>query len=171
MVSLNHNVETTYEKCGTQTTKLIIACHKKRCAVGTLHWTQRPKLSTKCDNDLNYHNAKKNSRPKQDVTFFFILCYQEFPRFHVLRKHEKIQHGYPTTTSKVVFHNIINQKDYTSFSQEFRSCQSYLVDSEFESVTHKFFKNAVENLNETLLDEKPPIFHLFKKHCKNISDF
>ena len=66
MPSLNRNEKVTCENCGTQTTKLNLARHKKRCSVGTLYC---PNFSKKSQNDLNYHIAKKHSAPKPDVTF------------------------------------------------------------------------------------------------------
>ena len=45
--SLNRNEEVTCEIYGTQTKKLNLARHKKRCSVGTLYCTQCPNFSTK----------------------------------------------------------------------------------------------------------------------------
>ena len=81
MPSLSRNEKVTCENCGTQTTKVILARHKKRCSVGTLYCTQCPNFSTKSRKDLNYHFAKKHSASKLDVTFKCKLCYQEFPGF------------------------------------------------------------------------------------------
>ena len=38
--------------------------------------------------------------------------------------------------------------------KEFRSFQHFLVDSELEEARHKVFNYAVENLNETVVNEK-----------------
>ena len=96
MPSLNRNVKVTCENCGTQTTKLNLARHKKRCSVGTLHCTQCPNFSTKSQNYLNYHIAKKHSAPKPHVTFKCKLCYQEFPGFYALSQHRNTKHGMQT---------------------------------------------------------------------------
>ena len=93
MHSLNRYEEVTCENCDTQTTKLNLKRHKKSCSAGTLYCTQCPNFSTKSQNDLNYHIAKKHSAPKLDVTFKCKLCYQEFPRFYALRQHRNTQHG------------------------------------------------------------------------------
>ena len=93
MPSLNRNAKVTCENCGTQTTKLNLARHKKICSVGTLYCTQCPNFSTKSRIDLNYHIAKKHGAPKLDVTFKCKLCYQEFPGFYSLRQHRNTQHG------------------------------------------------------------------------------
>ena len=74
------------DNCGTQTAKRNLARHKKRCSGGTLHCTQCPNFSTKSQNDMNYHTAKKHNAPKPDVTFKCKLCCQEFPGFYALRQ-------------------------------------------------------------------------------------
>ena len=87
MPSLNRNEKVTCETCGNQTTRNNIVRHKKRCSVGTLYCTQCPNFSTKSQNYLNYHIAKKHSAPKPDITFKCKLCFQEFPGFYALRQH------------------------------------------------------------------------------------
>ena len=86
MLSLIRKEKITCEKCGTQTTKNNIVRLKKRCSVGTLFFTECSNFSTKSQNDLNYHIAKKHGATKFDVTFMCKLCYQEFPGFHALRQ-------------------------------------------------------------------------------------
>ena len=66
------------ENCGTQTAKLNLARHKKRCSVGTLFCTKCPNFSTKSRNDLIYRIAKKCSAPKPDITFKCKHCFQDF---------------------------------------------------------------------------------------------
>ena len=83
----------TYENCGNQTTRNNIVRHKKRFSVGTLCCTQCPNFSTKSQNDLNYHIAKKHSAPKFDATFKCKLCYQDCPGFYALCQHRNTQHG------------------------------------------------------------------------------
>ena len=85
MPSLNRYEKVTCENCGTQTTKLNLARHKKSCSAGTLHCSQCPNFFTKSQNALNYHIAKKHSVPKPDITFKCKLCYAEFPGFYALR--------------------------------------------------------------------------------------
>ena len=82
MPSLIRKEKVTCEICGNQTTRKNIVRHKKRCLVGTLYCTQCANFSTKSQNDLNYHIAKKNSAPKPDITFKCKLCYAEFPGFY-----------------------------------------------------------------------------------------
>ena len=93
MPSLNRHEKVTCENCGTQTTKLNLARHKKRCSAGTLYCIQCSNFSTKSQNDLIYHFAKKHSAPKIDVNFKCKLCHQEFPGLHALRQHKNTQHG------------------------------------------------------------------------------
>ena len=61
MPSLNRNEKVTCENCGTQTTKLNLARHKKSYSAGTLYCTHCPNFSTKSQSDLNYPIAKKHS--------------------------------------------------------------------------------------------------------------
>ena len=93
MPSFNRNEKVTCENCGTQAAKLNLPRHKKRCSVGTLYCTQCPNFSTKSQDDLNYHFARKHSAPKPDVIFKCKLGYQEFPGFYALRQHRNTQHG------------------------------------------------------------------------------
>ena len=156
MPSLNRNEKVTCENCGTQTTKLNVARHKKRGSVGTLYCTHCPKFSTKSQNNLNYHNAKKHSAPKPEVTFECKLCYQEFPGFYALRQHRNTQHGTQigSGTRDVDPEHIVGDVGDHSLREELRSCQHFLVDSELERARHKVFNHAVETLNETIVNEK-----------------
>ena len=47
IASFNRYEKVTCENCGTQTTKVNLARHKKKCSAGTLHCSQCPNLSTK----------------------------------------------------------------------------------------------------------------------------
>ena len=154
--SLSRNEKVTCENCGTQTTKLIPARHEKRSSVGTLYCTHCPNFSTKSQNDLNCHIAKKHSAPKPEVTFKCKLCYQEFPRFYALRQHRNNQHGIHirSRTRDVDVEHIVGDVDDHSLREELRSCQHFLVDSELERARHKVFNYAVEAFNMTVVNEK-----------------
>ena len=65
----------TSENCGTQSTRNNIVRHKKRFSVRTLYCTPCPNFSTKSQNDLKYHIAKKHCDPKLDVTSMCNFCY------------------------------------------------------------------------------------------------
>ena len=160
MPSLNRNAKVTYENCGTQTTKLKLTRHKKRCSVGTLYCTQCPNFSTKSQSDLNYHIAKKHSAPKRDITFKCKLCFQEFPGFYALRQHRNTQHGKQvgSRTRDVDVEHIVGDVEDHSLREELRSCQHFLVDSEIERARHKVSNYAVETLNETIVNEKLDYF-------------
>ena len=81
MPSLYRHEKVTCDNCGTQTTKLNLSRHKKRCSDGTLYCTHRPNFSTKSPYNPSFRIAKKHSAPKPDVAFKCNLCYQEFPGF------------------------------------------------------------------------------------------
>ena len=50
--------------------------------------------------------------------------------------------------------HIVGDVEDQRLREELRSCQHFLVDSEFERARHKVFNNAVETLNETIVNEK-----------------
>ena len=156
MPSLSRNEKVTCENCGTQITKLNLARHKKSCSVGTLHCNQSPNSSTKSQNDLIYHIAKKHSAPKSDITFKCKLFYQEFLGFYALRQHRNTQHGIQIGSGArdVNLEHIVGDVEDQSLREELRSCQHFLVDSELERARHKVFNYAVETLNETIVNEK-----------------
>ena len=156
MPSLNRNKKVTCEDCGIQTTKLYLARHKKSCSAGTLFCTQCPNFSTKSQNDLSYHIAKKHSAPKHDITFKCKLCFQEFTGFYALRQHKNNQHTMQTgsRTRNVNFEHIVGDVEDHRLREELRSCQHFLVDSKLERAKHKVFNYAVETLDETIVNEK-----------------
>ena len=92
MSFLNRYEKVTCENCGTQTTKLDLARHKKSYSAGTLFCTQCPNFSTKSQDELNYHIAKKHSAPKLDITFKCKLCFQKFAGFYAVRQQRNTQH-------------------------------------------------------------------------------
>ena len=154
--SLNRNEKVICDNCRTQTTKLSLARHKKRCSVGTLYCTQCPNFSRKSQDDLKYHFTKKHRTPKPDVTLKCNFCYQEFPGFHALRQHRNTQHGMEIgsrTRDEDVEHKVGDVGDHR-LREEWPSCQYFLVDSELERARHKVFNYAVETLNETIVNEK-----------------
>ena len=148
MPSLNRNEKRESEYCGTQTTKLNLARHKKSCSAGTFYCTQCPNFSKKSQNDLNCHIAKKHSAPQPDITFRCKLCFQEFSGFYVLRQQRNTQH-----TWQIASGTRDVEEDHR-LREELCSCQHFLVDSELERARHKVFNYAVETLNETIANEK-----------------
>ena len=154
--SFNQSKKITSEKGGTQITKLNIARHKKRCSFGTLYCTQCPNFSTKSQNDLNYHIAKKHSAPKLDITFKCKLCFQKFPAFYALRQRRNTQHGMQigSRTRNVDVEHIVGVVEDHRLREELRSCQHFSLDLELERARHNVFNYAVETLNETIVKEK-----------------
>ena len=156
MPSLSRNEEVTCEKCGTQITKLNLARHKKSCSVGTLYCTHCPNFSTKTQNDLNYHIAKKHSAPKPDNTFKCKLCFREFPGLYALRQHRNTQHAKQigSGTRDVDVEHIVGDVEDQRLREVLRYCQHFLVDSELEKARRKVFNYAVKTLIETIGNEK-----------------
>ena len=105
---------------------------------------------------MKYHTAKKHIAPKPDVTFKCKLCFQDFPGFYALRQHRNTQHGRKigSRTRDVDVEHIVGDVEDHRLRQELRSWQYFLVDSELERARHKVFNYAVENLNESIVNEK-----------------
>ena len=163
MPSLNRYEKITCENCGTQTTKLNLARHKKRCSAGTLHCSQCPNFSTKSQNDLNYHIAKKHSVPKPDITFKCTLCYAEFPGFYALRQHRNTQHGPQMGfgAKNIDVEDIVGDVDDQSLREELESCKHFLTDTEMENGRHKVFNFAMSSFDMSLLNDK--LDYVFKE--------
>ena len=161
----------TCENCGTQTTRKNDVRHTKRCSVGTLYCSQCPNFSTKSQNDLNYHNAKKHSAPKLDVTFKCKLSYQEFPGFYASRQHRNTQHGMQigSRTRNVNLEHIVGDIEDHNLREELRSCQRFAVDSELERARHKVFNYALETFNETIVNEELDHFFNNLKYAAKVN--
>ena len=171
MPSLIRKEKITCEKCDTQTTTNNIVRHKKNCSAGTLYCTHCPKFSTKSQNDLNYHIAKKHGAPEPDVTFKCKLCFQEFPGFYALRQHRNTQHGMQigSRTRDVDVEHIVRDVEDHRLREELRSCQHFLVNSELERARHKVFNYAVKTLNETIVNEKLDHFFNNLKYAAKVN--
>ena len=115
-----------------------------------------PQYLQNCQNDLNYHIAKKHGASKFDITIKCKLCYQEFPWFLALRQHRNTQHGMQigSGTRDVDVEHIVGDVEDHSLREELRCCQFFWVESEIERARHKVFNYAVEILNETIVNEK-----------------
>ena len=163
MPSLNRNEKITCDNCGTQTTKLNLARHKKRCSVGTLYCIQCPNFSTKSQSDLNYHIYKKHNGPKPDVTFKCKLWFAEFPGFYALRQHKNIQQGTQIGfgASNIDVEDIVGDVDDQSLREELESCKHFLTDTEMENGRHRVFNFAMSSFDISLLNDK--LDYVFKE--------
>ena len=167
--SLKRYVKIKCEKCGTQTTKINLALHKKRYSAGTLYCIQCPNFSTKSQNDLNYHIARKHSASEPDVTFKCKPCYQEFPGFYALRHHKNTQHGMQIgeRTRDVDVENKLGDNDDESLGK-MKSCKHFLRDTEMENGRHRVFNFAMSSFGIHLLNDK--LVFVFKeiKHAAKV---
>ena len=163
MPSLNRYEKATCDNRGTQTTELNLAHHKKSCSAGTLYCTQCPKFSTKSQNDLNYHIAKKHSARKPDITFNCKLCYAEFPGFYALRQQRNTQHGPEMGfgASNIDVEDIVRDVYDQSLREELESCKHFLTDREMENGRHRVFKFAMSSFDMSLLSDK--LDYVFKE--------
>ena len=141
MLSLYRYEKVTCENCGTQTTKVNLARHKKNCSADTLFCSQCPSFPTESYNHLNYQNAKKPSAPKLDVTFKCKLCYQKYPGFYASRQQRNTQHRMQirSGTRDVDVEHIVGDVEIHRLREELRSCQHFLVDSDVERARDKVY--------------------------------
>ena len=126
-------------------------------------------FSTTSRVSLSYHIAKKHSAPKPAVTFKCKRCYQEFPGSYALRQQKNTQYAFLIKETVVDRDDFIHKVDDTNLKEKLRSFQHFLVNSELERATHKVFNYAVENLNETIVNEE--LDHFFNNlNCAVISN-
>ena len=153
---LNRYEKVTCENCGTQTTKLNLVRHKKRCSAGTLHCSQCPNFSRKSQSDLNYHIAKNHSVPKPDITFKCKVCFPEFPGFYDLGQHRNTQHGPQMGfgAGNIDVEDIVGDADDQSLREELESCKHFLTDTELENGRHRVFNFAMSTFDMSLLNDK-----------------
>ena len=163
MPLLYRNEKFTCEHCGTQTTKLNLARHKKKCSVGTLYFTQCPNTSTLSDNDLKYLVAKKHSVPRPSMTFKCTLCHAEIPGFYALRQHKNTQHGTEIRfgATNIDVEDIVGDVDDHSSREELDSCKHFLTDTEMENGRHRVFNFAMSSSDMSLLNDK--LDYVFKE--------
>ena len=160
---LNRYEKVTCENCGTQTTKLNLARHKKSCSAGRLHCSQFPNFFTKPQNDMNYHIAKKHSAAKRDVAFKCKLCYAEFPAFYALRQHKNTQHGPQRGfgARNIDVEDIVGNDDDQSLREELESCKYLFTYTEKENGRHRGFNVAMSSFDMSLLNDK--LDYVFKE--------
>ena len=152
MPALDRNAKTACDNCGTLVSKQNLAKHKKKCSVGTLYCSQCPNFSTKSQNDLNYHIAKKHGTSNPKTTHICKVCKEEFAGFYALRQHKSKMHG--LNLKKDDSSPLVDDIDDESLKEELRACEHFLVDSEFERGRHKVFNYAVETLNTEIVNDK-----------------
>ena len=143
--------------------KTYLARHKKSCSAGTLHCSQCPNFSTKSQNALNYHIAKKHSVPKPDITFKCKLCYAEFPGSYALRQHINTQHGPQMGfgANNIDVEDIVGDVDDQSLIEGLESCKHFLTDTELENGRHRVFNFAMSSFDISLLNDK--LDYVFKE--------
>ena len=154
MPSRSRNKKVTCDNCGIQTTKLNLARQERRCSIGTSYRSQSPSFSTKSQEELKYHFARKHSAPKPSVTFQCELFCQEFPGTYALLRHKNTQHGFSINTANVDPNDIMNAVDDANLLEELRSCQHFFVDSQLDCARHQVFNCAIGSLKTKILDEK-----------------
>ena len=93
MVFFNRNKKVKCEICGTQTTRLSLAHHKKRFSARSFSFSSCTNFSTKSRAELNYHIAKKHSKATASVVRKCKIYDEDFHSFYNLRDHKRKEHG------------------------------------------------------------------------------
>ena len=113
-------------KCVTKVSKQNLSVHKKSCSVGTLFCSKCPNFSTKSQNGLSYHIAKKHGAPNPTVAHICKICKDKFTGFYALRQHKSQVHGHNIKTSDDSSH-LFEGIDDDSLKEELRACQHFLL--------------------------------------------
>ena len=90
MPYLNHNEKVSFENCGTQTTQLNLARHRKRCSAVSTICSSCTNLSTKSRAEMNYRIARKHSKPTARKCK---ISDKDFHSFYKLREQKRKEHG------------------------------------------------------------------------------
>ena len=88
---INRNEKVYCEDCGTQTTGLNLARHKKRCT--SLTSCSCTNFSTESRAEMKYYFAKKHSKATASVVSSWKKCDKYFHSFYNLREHKRKEHG------------------------------------------------------------------------------
>ena len=156
MPSLNHDEKFARGKRWTQTTTSFFGffgLHKKRCSVGTLHFTQCPNFLTIEMADLNVHNVKKRSTTDSKNVHKCHPRSKSFPSFFCLRlNRRKIRgaesdSGAKSTDKK----HIVEETEEENVQGELETCKHFLINSEMENGRQRLSNFAVDFLNSHFL--------------------
>ena len=142
---LNRNEKITCENCGTETTKWIIARHKKRCSVVTI---MLQSLSHYLQNvpgrfELPW-NAQKESSVRANNAYKCKTCFDEDFAIWALRKHWWSQHGIGLMRSKLDMDILLENTFVTEIKKNpFFAFISSLTLSLKKKDTTPFFRHAI----------------------------
>ena len=153
MPALDRNAKVACPNCGTKVSKQNLSVHRKSCSVGTLFCSKYPNFSTKSQNDLNYHIAKKHGATKPAVAHICMICKVKFTDFYALRQHKSQVHGHTIKTSDDSS-PLLEGIDDDSLKEELRACQHFLVDSQLEKGRQRVFNFALNSFSAEKINSK-----------------
>ena len=165
MPSLNRNENTNCENCGTQTTRLNFARHKKRCSVGSFICSSRTNFSTKSRAEMNFKIAQKHSKA---TAMFIHNCTKydkDFHSFHNLRERKRNEHvaRRGSKAQKVDVAQVMGDVDGNSLKENLEACKHFLVDSEMVNGRHRVYNFAMDTLYpKNLLEKLDVVFDSLK---------
>ena len=163
MPALDRIVKVTCGNCGTSVTKKHLSRLKLHCSGGALYCPNCLSFSTKSEDDLNYHFAKKHIVPRPSTTYRCKLCHAEFPGFYALRQHENTQHGTHIGfgTTNIDVGDIVGDVEDRSLREELESCNHFLIDTEMENGRHRVSNFGMSSFSISLLNDK--LDYVFKE--------
>ena len=163
MPTLNRYEKVTCDNCGTQTTKLKLARHKKSCSGGTLHCSQCLNFFEISQICLNYHIARKHSVPRPLKTYSCKLYQADFPSFFAVRQHKNTQHGPQMGfgASNIDAEVIVGDVDDQSLIEEMESCKHFLTDTKRENGRRRVFNFAMSSFDMSFFNDK--LDYVFKE--------
>ena len=140
MPGLNRKEKVLWENCGTQTAKLNLNRHKKRCSSETLISPSCTQFSTKSRAEKSYHFVKKRSKSTVRFVRKRKFCDKDIHRFYLLREHIRNEHGAQRiSTAQIVYVTQLNGAvDDNSLKEDLETCKHFLVNSEMMNGTHRF---------------------------------
>ena len=163
MPSLIRNEKVNWDSFGTQTTPAYLACHKKRCSVGSHTFSSCTNFSTKSRVEKIYHIAKKHIVHKCN------LSDKDFHSFYNLREHKWKEIGAQRSSGArtVDVAHVMGDVDDKGLKEELKTFKHFLVDSEMENGLQKVYNSAMDTLDPKYqLDKLDFVFHSLKYAAK-----
>ena len=139
MPFLKRNEKVNCKNCGTQTTRLNLARHRKKCSAGSLKCSSCTNFSTKSRAERNDHIAKKHSEETARVVNECRISDKYFDSFYNLQEHKWKEHGGQRVSGSqsVDVAHFMGDVDDISLMEELETCRHFLFESEMENWRHR----------------------------------
>ena len=160
--------------CGTQTTRLDLARHKKRCSAGWLTCFSFTKFQAESRAEVNFPNAKKHSKATARVAHECKKCDKAFQSVYLMQEHKQMEHGEQRSsgTQNGDVTQLMGGVDLNCLNEELETCIHFLMDSEIENGKHRVYRFVVDTLDpKDLLEKLDVVFHSLECAAKLILIF